>query len=567
MTCCVTILMEGGVLMKQKNFSQSKFMIAILVIIFYVLIYIPNSILPMISDDFWYGKTDGNIFLVSIQHYLNWSGRFLTDMTSRIILPYPAIASSVKTIALVALIILISILPSIIVGRNIFSKINLYLIFITYWICNPNLGQTTFWTVGASNYLFTNVWILIYLNLVFFLFHQDKVRSYQYIILGIAAFAAGLSNENMGPTILLFSVGMTVYAFRTHKKINIWLTSSGLNLLGSAILILSPGNRVRLDSLPSKFNQLTLGQRVYNFFTVGDSSKLFSNYGFLFLIFVCLIGFLFLKKRVSKELIGWSLTFSILAIIANFAFMFSPMMMLRSLQGGFILFLVSLSFLVSELVSSNNSKTSRILFVVMLSVMTGLFIVSYGLEINSFRLARAESNIRTSRVLKAQENYSKSVIIPSWYKGELLRPKNDSYDTYLSPYYGKYYGYEGDIREVEVPFDYTNINNFKNNVEYVTGGKLIKGVKSVKNVDSNCSGVIVFLKSVDSNCNVDLKIQYEKETKDYTVPMINELNIQGYKFVSLDLDRIIFNGDVKKAQIIVTDSDKQVEEHSINIFN
>lgn len=552
--------------MKPKYFNREKIITAILIIAFYVLIFIPNNALPMISDDFWYGKTSGNLFLVSIQHYLNWSGRILTDMTSRIILHYPVIVSSVKTIVLVALLVMIAILPSVILGKNVFSRVNLYLMFITYWLCNPALGQTTFWTVGASNYLFTNFWILLYLNLAFYLSYQEKVRNYQYVLLGITALGAGLSNENMGPAIFLFSVGMAIYTYRSHKKITNWIIGSGFNLLGATILILSPGNKIRLASLPSKFREMTFSQRVYNFFTDGATSKLFSNYGFLFLIFLCLIGLLILKKRVAKDSIEWSMIFFILAVISNFAFVLSPMIMVRALQGGFVLFLISLSFLVSAFISTDNTRISKVLFSSMLVFLSGLFVVSYVLEVNSFNLARVESNIRTDKILAARDKNENSVVIPSWYLGNLLRPKNDGYDTYLSPHYGSYYNYQGQIREVNVPFDYTNINNFKSNVEYISDSKVIKGVKSVKNIDSNCTSVIVLLNQIDPDYNVDLRIQFDKEVKDYNVSLMDTLKIKGYKFVSLNLDRVVFNGDVREADLIVTNNGKLVGKHSISIF-
>lgn len=512
-------------------------------------------ILPMVSDDFWYGEKNLDLISVSIQHYINWSGRLLTDVTSRIILQYPAwVVSGIKTIALVLLIVLLANLPSMILGKKVFSRVNLYLLFITYWICNPNLGQTTFWTVGASNYLFTNLWILAYLNWVFFMFNK-KNHWYEYILLVLTAFGAGLSNENTSPVIVMFTAGMLIYViYKKNKNIAPWIVGLIFNLVGSLILLLSPGNKVRVRNLPSDVKTGLSVENIYGFFTDGTGGTLFSNYGFLFLIFIIIGIFLFYKKEVSRKAIFWSMIFILMAIVANFAFVLSPVTMVRSLQGAFVLFLISLSFMVSELMRTPRFKIINIIFSVSMILASMIFVTSYILEVNSFKLARTETNIRQSIILKAKKNNDPRVTIPSMYTGLLLRPKNDSYDTFFSPHLGQYYGYKGIIQESGIPMDYTDADNFKDKYVKVSGSKLIYGVKFIKQEDTGKITAIVLLKQLDRTANFDLVIDLKSGNKyDYNIPVSRAMDVRGNKFVSINLNPM-YKDNLDNVTILVSDN-------------
>jgi len=517
----------------------------------------------MVSDDYWYGQKGINLVSVSIQHYLGWSGRLLTDITSRIILQYPAwVISGIKTLALVALIVLIAIIPNMILGKNVFSRVNLYLIFITYWICNPNLGQTTFWTVGASNYLFTNLWIMAYLNLVFFIFHHEK-KWYQYIFLIIVSFGAGLSNENTSPILVMFTFGMLIYVIIKRKNYFPWIIGFVFNLFGMLVLLLSPGNKVRVQNLPPDVKSGLSIQNIYNFFGNGTAGKLFSNYGFLFLIFVVVIIFLFFKRNISRIAIFWSLTFFLMAILSNFAFIVSPVMMIRSLQGAFVIFLVSLSFLVTELMRTVRPKIIDIVFFLMMSIVTVLFVASYTLEVNSFKLAREESNVRQSIILNSRKNNKRFAVIPSWYYGTLLRPQNDSYDAFFSPHMGGYYGYKGMIKEVNVPLDYTKKDSFNDYLK-VPQSHIIYGVKFVKDNISGKITTMVLLKKINKNNDFNLKINFKDgKSEGHDISAGDAINIHGNKFISTDFDPM-YKDNLDNFTIVIKDNSKVKERLVLN---
>lgn len=557
--CCL----EDFILLR-RHVDKNSVITVILVAFFYILFFIPNAILPKISDDFWYGEKDINIIATSLHHYLTWSGRIITDTTSRALLQLPSwFISSFKTLALVALIILIAILPSMILKRNLFSKTNLFFLFLVYWICNPNLGQTTFWTVGASNYLFTNVWILIYLNLVFYMYHH-ATKKFCYIFLAIAAFGAGLSNENTSPIVVLFSVGMLIYLLYKKENFRVWLIGAVFTVLGSGVLLLAPGNKVRQLSMPPKFRTGISLQKLDEFFTNGNAVKLFSNYGFLFLIFVFLIILLFFKGKVTKQGIFWSLLFFVMAILANFAFALAPFTMIRSLQGAFIFLLISLSFLMTEFLQGDRVPLLNWGLSAMLVVCSSLFMTSYVMEVNSFKLARTEASIRQSLIMQAKKDNQKETVIPGWYYGQLLRPHNDPYDPYLSPQMGHYYGYSGTIREVKMPFDYTNPKNFQKLDFTKLHSKVLTGVKLVKNDYSNNTTAVLLLKKFVKAGNITLKVHLRyNQTKVYELPLDDTLELKGQKFLALDLDGPLMKNDLKNADVIISSDSGDVQEHFV----
>ena len=97
----------------------------------------------------------------------------------------------------------ISLLPSIIgnLEKLVYkgSFLTLWLVFIIYWICNPNLGQTTFWLVGSANYIWPLMWASSYfLYLLHLLTNKERLNFKKSILLSFFGIFAGLSNEATG---------------------------------------------------------------------------------------------------------------------------------------------------------------------------------------------------------------------------------------------------------------------------------------------------------------------------------------------------------------------------------
>jgi ABC-type spermidine/putrescine transport system permease subunit I len=81
------------------------------------------------------------------------------------------IYQSLTAAALVASVYLIAAIPSaLFVGKPKPSAISIIIIFLSFWISNPALGETFFWFVGASNYL----WPIFYISLFFVILARQR---------------------------------------------------------------------------------------------------------------------------------------------------------------------------------------------------------------------------------------------------------------------------------------------------------------------------------------------------------------------------------------------------------
>ncbi|SUH18473.1 membrane protein [Salmonella enterica subsp. enterica] len=125
---------------------------------------------------------------------MTWSGRIIADYTSALILYTRSqlvysISAAVSTLVFCYFIVKT---PSGTLRWNKSDYLLFPLIFFTYWISNPNLGQTTFWIVGAANYLWTNLFVVVWL----FFFYTITIKNSKAISPWVAllSFMAGCSN-------------------------------------------------------------------------------------------------------------------------------------------------------------------------------------------------------------------------------------------------------------------------------------------------------------------------------------------------------------------------------------
>ena len=122
-------------------------------------------ITPYHSDDYFYSQMAFD-FNKHLDHYLNWSGRLVADYLSAFMLSLNShfFISIILSLCISFLCYFIASLPTRIIRAKT-DPLVLLITYLLYWICKASLGQTTFWIVGACNYLITNFFILLFLYL------------------------------------------------------------------------------------------------------------------------------------------------------------------------------------------------------------------------------------------------------------------------------------------------------------------------------------------------------------------------------------------------------------------
>ncbi len=199
----------------QKLELKSNKSIFILLALATLFVLIPTVFTPLHSDDFIY-VLHNDQWSNLVWRYFNWSGRIVADSFSLVVLQLPKFLTSlIQSLIWTGLIFLITTLPGIVNQKFKFHKLHFIIIFMLYWVDNPNLGQTSFWTVGFANYLFTNFLILAYFTFLFYL-RDRKLNSLSMVGLIILATLAGNSNENTSIVIVLLT--MVMLLIEKNKK-------------------------------------------------------------------------------------------------------------------------------------------------------------------------------------------------------------------------------------------------------------------------------------------------------------------------------------------------------------
>ena len=220
-------------------------------IIIYILICIPAYYIPFHSDDYLF-YLRGISLEALLKHYMTWEGRLIGDYTGALLLHFFSrpVYMGINSLIFLIILVQISFVPSVVDQKSVINKSNvilLWLAFFLYWLCNPCLGQTSFWIVGSVIYLWPLMWAGCYILLLFKLLQNtvyvtkctersknlttlntqlphQLVAKYDLLLLGGLGFLAGLSNEATGATVVFFTI--VLYLFFRYFRNKIQFQSS-----------------------------------------------------------------------------------------------------------------------------------------------------------------------------------------------------------------------------------------------------------------------------------------------------------------------------------------------------
>lgn len=504
--------------------------VALLSIIFFIIFYLAFSIqinTPLHSDDYSYFFNGGDIGKL-YHHYVSWSGRLSADITSSTMLYYfgKTAYSILNSAALVALVFLISFLPANISNRNInYNDIVICsIVFLTYWVANTNLGQTTFWIVGSANYLWTNLYILIYLNLLVSLTRANSKHYLFSLCLFVTGFIAGCTNENTGIFSFLFTVLVWI-TFEVKNKRNkhlMFLTGSIGTILGWLTLVFAPGNLLRAKhiSFSNWYNQTVFWRIDEHLYT--RLSGMMGSYWQVFLVTIFVLVALNLGKNDEKsknnDIAKAAIFFFLSSILSALLMIGAPVIPERSGNGTLVLLLVMFA-IIANIQSKNEFKTTVYIYLLPLTFLLIYFIPSYYLVYKAYNATHYQEVIRENIIKSAKETGEKAITIPDFNFTRLLKT-SDRFDSYHNAeIMGKYWGVEP-INAYQVPFNYGII---------VDKNKSIKTLHLDKELAGGVTVYRIFIYEVPN------KPFYKSETHLMTELSINPENLPENKMIYMHL--------------------------------
>lgn len=238
-------------------------------------------------------------------------------------------------------------------GRITFeiSAKKLALTFFCIWSFTFNFSGVMLWMAGSCNYLWTSVFLLLFLiPYVRHYFTQGTVSYGKWMmpVMAGVGFLAGNANENTIGWIGLTGLFYLYYSWK-RKTLQSWMLSGFIGLsIGFGLLMLAPGNFVRLS------NDMILKESSFSHMVIMWLSLLFQN----FLWFYLWKGYRW-KRRFHPEgqnrtyfrMAAW---FAGVSILFNLIMFLSPIMPARSTFPNLV-FLLTAVMLISRCAEINHA--------------------------------------------------------------------------------------------------------------------------------------------------------------------------------------------------------------------
>jgi hypothetical protein len=253
--------------MIQKLSKLKEYQFVIITNIFLFFFYFSlSSITPYQADDFRYKINPlahdfnfgllNDVFQFQIWHYNNWSGRIVGHTILQLFLiPKKILFDFINAIVQIILINIIFYLSKKKLAKSkkdssVLLCINIILFFGFY-----NYAATTMNMTFSIVYTWMHVLVLIYYS-YFLKYYSMNITMLGKILFFIVGLLVGLTNEHIFIAQIAFYLIIFIYHYLWHK-INLpkyyFYSLCGV-FIGGAILMLSPGNFIRAESISTQLN-------------------------------------------------------------------------------------------------------------------------------------------------------------------------------------------------------------------------------------------------------------------------------------------------------------------------
>ncbi|MDF7210877.1 DUF6056 family protein [Proteus mirabilis] len=516
-----------------------KIIFPITLLIIYLLVLRIALITPMHSDDYAYYNM-GIGLEAHVKHYFGWSGRVVADYISSTILSIDnhyiiSIINSFGTVLLIANIVLLpkSALKINNISNYFLSALSL-LIFMLYWISNPNLGQVMFWIVGSANYLWTTLIIIYFLRKTLEYLHDENINTAKYLYIFVLGVAAGITNENTSLTLVSMLIITIIYRKITNGKVDLLLKVALIaSFIGMVILIAAPGNYVRASySVFVAWKEAPILYKMYIFVHTSLQSVFASMWIAVLFLIISLIFISF--TEINNKYKPYILLFFIALVVSNCVMIATPYYEPRSMNGPFVFMLCIISFVIYSI-----DLGKKVFMPLSLLSLVLFFIPSYLAISTAYAKTFEQSKIREKIIEDGKKNGISEITIPKYYFRGLMR-NGDKFDTYHSGSMAQYYGVKK-INAIDSNFDYSTIYECDNKEKILT----IYGMCAYSYFDSITNKSMLVVDTTRLDLDKKLMFVYLNDGRLYKINIQKNTSVIGGKKYTSDSRNNISIDNVK----------------------
>ncbi|MDO4920999.1 MAG: DUF6056 family protein [Phascolarctobacterium sp.] len=390
----------------------AAYLAALLMLIMGLLIYYLNAHTTMIVDDYGYsfswvtGKRIASvqdIVISQYKHYFSWGGRSVVHFLAQYFLMFDkSVFNFANTIAYLILVCVVYLHA---IGRFKIYPAFLAIINFAFFTFMPAFGQVFLWLVGACNYLWGPLLTFAYLLPYRFQFRsadaliKNKLLAFVFGLLGIAA---AWTNENLGVTAVCFIALSNLLYYLKNKTVYLW-SVFGLcgACIGAALLILAPGNYVRLAT----FHSINYARNFVNI------TKLFFEPEYLLLpVALMLILYVLIKKQID---ISIAALYLIGFLVSMYSMAAAPYYADRAKLGSLLFCLILIGYFYTKIETENLDARKVIsIFTVCLLIMIGKDFNAARKDIRAYEL---RNNEKVEYALQEKSKGNLDIVLPRNY--------------------------------------------------------------------------------------------------------------------------------------------------------
>lgn len=426
------------------------------ILLAFLAVFVLEWYTPIHSDDYRYALI-GLSFDAHWHHYMTWSGRVVADYTSALLLTTQSrgFISAMTGLAVVAFCYFIVKAPDGTLKWKKQDGLIFSLIFLTFWVANPNIGQTVFWVVGSANYLWTNLFVAAWIGYLYRIQLQKQTRIQPLmLVLGVLA---GCSNESVAPFVVGLSLLAIIYDYWREKRIHVnkclYFVST---LAGAGILIFSPGNFIRARGPHAVWYEKSIVDRI----VIHLSDRFFNHLALVWIAYVVLALLALLLvvarrngHRVKSANPGMVVLMLLVGLGTSFIMVASPSYPDRVMMSTFLFFLLAISFLLKELVATANKRVLYGIYAIT-ALLAGVFVWSFSLMYTAYTRVYQQDQVRINIVKTQLSRHHRDFTVPDFH---FLKMQNSGghFGFFHDPeIYGRYFG-AGTVAKKKVNFDFS----------------------------------------------------------------------------------------------------------------